>query len=329
MINFKFDDKTDIERKLLDNYANQENPEETIRDLARYNHHILGMKKEDNYDAILAYMKKNCRDFYEEQYFKTIYRNIASAKKYKFRNVAPVKITQAEIDKIIGQNDIRKEKIAFTLLAVAKYYNNVSPDNNNRMYMSMSDLFKLARVAIPSKERATYLSFAYENDILVEHTFVGTNLKIVGFVNDNSETVIELNEADYKELAYAYLNYKNGGYKHCKNCGRLFKMRKYANKQLYCRECGRKEGTSEFECIKCIDCGVEVIINKFDTKTCRCEDCQKNADYAPIGEKIKVCANCSMEFVASSKSKTDLCEKCYTMHRRRRKTEVMSDLRNK
>ena len=109
MINFKFDDKVDIERKLLDNYANHENPEETIRELARYNHHILGMKKEDNYDAILAYMSKNCKDFYEEKYFSAIYRNIASAKKYKFRNVAPVVITRSELDKITSLNDIRKE----------------------------------------------------------------------------------------------------------------------------------------------------------------------------------------------------------------------------
>ena len=58
MLNFKFNDKADIESKLLSGYANQDNSEETIRDLARYNHHILGMKKEDNYDAILNYMTK-------------------------------------------------------------------------------------------------------------------------------------------------------------------------------------------------------------------------------------------------------------------------------
>ena len=211
MINFKFNDKADIERKIEAAYANYENPEETIRDLARYNHHVAGMKKEDNYDAILAYMSRNCRDFYEEKYFKIIYRNIASAKKYKFRNVSSVVITQAEIDRITALQDIRKEKIAFVLLAAAKYYNNVSADNNNRMYMSISDLFKLARVSIPCKERAGYLHFAYEEGILVEHTFVGTNLKIVGFVDDTSEPVMILGEDDYKELAYTYLNYK-----HCK-----------------------------------------------------------------------------------------------------------------
>lgn len=273
MINFKFDDRKDIENKILVGYVNQDNPEDTIRDLARYNHHVLEMNKEDNYDAILSYMAKNCSDFYEEKYFKIIYRNIASAKKYKFRSVDPVVITQSEMDKIAGLNDIRKEKIAFVLLAIAKYYNNVSPDNNNRMYISISDLFKLARVSIPCKERAGYLHFAYQEGILVEHMFVGTNLKIVGFVDNDSETVIKLGEDDYKELAYSYLNYKSGGYKHCKGCGKLFKMHKNSPGRLYCKECGQKEETSEFKFIKCIDCEIDFAVNKYDTETCRCEDC--------------------------------------------------------
>lgn len=278
MINFKFDDKKDIENKIHSGYVNQEDPEETIRDLARYNHHVLQMKKEDNYDAILAYMAKNCSDFYEEKYFKIIYRNISSAKKYKFRSVSPVKITQTEMNKIVGLNDIRKEKIAFVLLAVAKYYNNVSSDNNNRMYMSMSDLFKLARVAIPCKERAGYLHFAYQEGLLVEHTLVGTNLKVVGFVDDDSGTVIELGEDDYKELAYAYLNYKNGGYKHCKGCGKLFKMHKNSPGRLYCKECGQKEETNRLKAMKCINCGTDFFVDSRNMTKCRCDECQYEAD---------------------------------------------------
>lgn len=274
MINFKFNDKNDIENKIHSNYVNQENPEETIRDLARYNYHVLQMKKEDNYDAIMTYMVKNCSDFYEEKYFKIVYRNIASAKKYKFRNVSSVKITKSEIEKITKLNDIRKEKIAFVLLAVAKYYNSISSDNNNRMYMSISDLFKLARVAIPCKERAGYLHFAYQEGILVEHTFVGTNLKVVGVIDDDSEVIMELSEVDYKELAYTYLNYKNGGYRHCRGCGRLFKVYKKSHTQLYCKECGQKEEVSEFKIRKC-ECGTEFVVNKFNTESYMCEECYK------------------------------------------------------
>ena len=287
MVNFKFNDKADIERKLLDKYVNHENPEETIRELARYNCHILGMKKEDNYDAILAYMSQNCRDFYEEKYFSIIYRNIDSAKKYKFRNVAPIVITRSEIKKIISLNDIRKEKLAFVLLAVAKYYNNVTVGNNNRMYMSTSDLFKLARVAIPSRERAGYLHFAYEDGVLVEHTFVGTNLKIVGFVDDASDVVMTLGEDDYKELAYTYLNYKNGGYKHCKACGKLFKMHKSEPGRLYCKECGQKGEINRFKAMKCIDCGEDFFVDSRNMTKCRCDECQYEVDKENTRKRVQ------------------------------------------
>jgi ribosomal protein L20A (L18A) len=287
MINFKFDDRKDIENKISNNYVNQENPEDTIRDLARYNHHVLAMKKEDNYDAILDYMTKNCNDFYEEKYFKIIYRNIASSKKYKFRSVNTVKITRTEIEKISGLNNIRKEKIAFVLLAVAKYYNNVSSDNNNRMYISMTDLFKLSRVAIPCKERASYLHFAYEEGILVEHMCVGTNLKIVGFVDDSSEVVMELGEDDYKELAYAYLNYKNGGYKHCKNCGKLFKMHKSAPGRLYCKECGQKEESNRFKIMQCVDCGEDFVVDTRNMNKSRCNACQYEVDKEKTRQRVQ------------------------------------------
>lgn len=276
MINFKFNDKTDIEYKISNNYVNKENPEETIRDLARYNYHVLGLKKEDNYDAILKYMNENCIDFYEEKYFRIIYRNITSAKKYKFRNVSPVCITKNEIERIMALNDIKKEKIAFVLLAVAKYYNNVSDDNNNRMYISISDLFKLARVSIPCKERALFLHFAYEEGLLEEHMLVGTNLKIVGFIDNNSDVVIELYEDDYKELAYTYLNYKAGGYKRCKKCGRLFKMHKSAPGRLYCKECGQQEEVNKFKALKCMDCGEDIVVDVRNTTKCRCDECQRH-----------------------------------------------------
>lgn len=287
MINFKFDDRTDIENKISNNCVNQENLEDTIRDLARYNYHVLDMKKEDNYDAILAYMTKNCNDFYEEKYFKIIYRNIASAKKYKFRSVDTVKITRTEIEKIIGLNNIRKEKIAFVLLAIAKYYNNVSSDNNNRMYISMTDLFKLSRVAIPCKERAEYLHFAYQEGILVEHMCVGTNLKIVGFVDDTSEAIMELGEDDYKELAYAYLNYKNGGYKHCKCCGKLFKMHKSAPGRLYCKECGQKEESNRFKIMQCIDCGEDFMVDTRNMNKSRCNTCQYEVNKEKTRQRVQ------------------------------------------
>jgi hypothetical protein len=93
-------------------------------------------------------------------------------------------------------------------------------------------------------------------------------------VDDNSETVLELGEDDYKELAYTYLNYKGGGYKHCKNCGKLFKMQKNAPGRLYCKECGQKEESDRFKVIQCIDCGEDFMVDTRNMNKCRCDSCQ-------------------------------------------------------
>jgi hypothetical protein len=104
--------------------------------------------------------------------------------------------------------------------------------------------------------------------------FVGTNLKIVSFVEDEADAVMTLGEDDYKELAYTYLNYKSGGYKRCKHCGRLFKMHKSSPGRLYCKECAPSYETAGFKKMKCIDCGADFVVDSRNTNKCRCDSCQ-------------------------------------------------------
>jgi len=68
----------------------------------------------------------------------------------------------------------------------------------------------------------------------------------------------------------------------CQNCGKEFaysSIGKNAHKQKYCKECaaivGHGKNILEEKIIECMDCGIEVKISKYDNKTCRCFDCQK------------------------------------------------------
>ena len=83
-----------------------------------------------------------------------------------------------------------------------------------------------------------------------------------------------LSENNYKELAFTYMNWKYGGYKECCGCGRLFKPKGNAQ---YCKSCTKENNTPRDRFIKCIDCGEIVEISEFDSKTCRCLDCQDKA----------------------------------------------------
>ena len=128
--------------------------------------------------------------------------------------------------------------------------------------------------------------------------------KRIDYISDdeNDHVMLELDESSYYELAFTYLNWKNGGgYKKCKNCGKLFKVRgsvigknintdEQSNNSLYCRTCVPKyeskykdkdEYTLDYEPKKiiCVDCGEVVYINNYKNNTTyRCEYCQHEAN---------------------------------------------------
>ena len=122
--------------------------------------------------------------------------------------------------------------------------------------------------------------------------------KRIDYISDdeNDPIVLELDESNYYELAYTYLNWKNnGGYKKCKKCGRLFrvstspaKKSKQSNNEKGCKsqlcwDCvikyepqykGKNVMADDYEpkMIPCVDCGELVLIENYkDTETCRCE----------------------------------------------------------
>lgn len=79
----------------------------------------------------------------------------------------------------------------------------------------------------------------------------------------------------------------------------------------------------------CEDCG-RLITNVTKNKK-YCDDCAKLRKYKPKITKIVICEECKKEFETSAKNNktTYLCEECYKVHRRIKKTETMRKLREK
>ena len=326
MKEYVFDEIGMLSKMVDEGMVDDVNINRTIKKLARYAY-INNMNNDESYDFIVNYMNKNCKDFSEVGSFDDINGCIKDAPKAALKNITQVVITKTELDIIVSLNDIREEKLAFVLLADAKYDNACKNKKLNLSFLTNSDLFRFARVTMPIKERDLFLHFLYENQLVeVNINPMATGKRLLYVSENDSDVGIVLTENNYKELAFTYLNWKNGGYKECKNCGRLFRAKKNAQ---YCKKCAPKYEKIEYKTIKCTDCGVEVWISSKDNKAYRCEDCQRKSDYIQTGDQVKVCVNCKTEFIASSKSKTDLCKKCYEIYRRQRKTDVMNMLRKK
>lgn len=276
MREYIFNEKQHIENQIDQKYVNENNPTYTIKNLARYNHYILGLNKTENYNAIHEYMKANCSIYTEVGYNKAINSCIRDVKKRPFANIDNIIITTQELEQIKQLNDDRKEKLAFVLLADAKYCNKLNNINANVAWVTTSDLYKLARVTMPYADRAMFLSFLYDEqfvEINCNPKFTGYNLLYVS--KDQHDVGITLTELNYKELAFTYMNWKYGGYKECAECGRLIKIRK--NTQ-YCKECSKKYVPSESKIVTCVDCGKEFGVSAKASKTYRCEECQHEKD---------------------------------------------------
>lgn len=280
-MNFLFNEKSAIENMINMKVVDNDNIFVTIKDLARYNYFVYNMDKDNNYKSILKYLQKNGQNINEENVYNIIDLCVQRAKKHPFKQVSEVHITKNELQFIKNLNDIKQEKIAFVLLASAKYYDVVRDTQKNTAYMRNSDICKLARITIPAKDRDVFMQFAYDKMVLLRHSRAASIEKTVGFISndENDKVVLKLKENDFKDLAYTYLAYKTPHkFRRCVVCNCW--MKKDSKDRRLCKECSTKE-EKEKSLIKekqCIDCGKSVYVSIFDSKTVRCEDCQSKVD---------------------------------------------------
>lgn len=257
-------------------------PMKKIGYISRYNFHVLKKNDKENYDSVVSWMSLHQKNFEESSYSNAISRAIQYAKKHPFYVVEGVNITKNELQTVKSLDDIRKEKILFVLLCMAKFQMLAFGYTDGLVKYNITELCKMARVSISADEREYIL-----HDILVKGLIScpkknDTNCLFINFIEENGENEFCLSEIDYQELAYRYLKWKNkSGFRRCITCGRLF-LSKYPSKK--CKICNE---TDEIDYIWCVDCGKEVKVNQHATETCRCEECKKKHEKILKSEQNK------------------------------------------
>lgn len=272
---FNFNEKSRIYSIIDDKNVDGIGINQAIWNAAIYYTQLNPVDKKDVFWKIVDFMRENYDGFMYQGYITTINKDINKAYKYRIKDVNTVNITKNEMDKILSLKDIKKQKIAFVILALAKYQNAESQRTNDTFYAKTSEIFKLARVSVPAKDRDLFFGFVYKEGILKQNFSIGYNALTAAFVDhDEKEVALTLDEYDYLELAYAFLNYKNGGYKRCETCGRWFKAK--SNSAKYCSIHRQDYDLSSDVEIECIECGKRFLVNPLATETCRCEQCKQN-----------------------------------------------------
>lgn len=238
-----FDERRDLVSYVTSEIIEEDHIGRTIYKRARYNYFVKNLTDKKNYNDIINFITTHSTmgltDF---DIYEFVHKAIGSAKKTGLKQVEHIYITQSELDFIVHLNDIKLEKLAFVLLALAKYHNEVSGEDNDVVYIKLSEIKNMARISMSRVDFEYFYANLYDYGVLKHNTSPTSTIQIVNFVShDENDTIaFELNEVDYLELAYTYLSWKHNGvgYARCTVCNRMMKQSK-TKPRKYCEECAK------------------------------------------------------------------------------------------
>lgn len=240
----RFDERRDLIAYAESGILEEEHIGSTIYKRAKYNYFIKNMTDKKNYNDIISFVTNNSElGLTDLELYVLVQKIIKSVKKSSLKLAEHIYITQSELDFISNLNDIKLEKIAFVVLCLAKYHNEVSEEADNCIYFKLNEIKNMSRINMGKVDFEYFYNKLYEVGALQENNSPTSTIQIVNFVSTSPEdpVVIELQEVDYLELAYVYLSWKNNGcgYARCEKCNRLMRQGK-TKPRKYCEECAKE-----------------------------------------------------------------------------------------
>lgn len=244
-------------------------PSSTLNLLARY-YREVGKNSDEIKELLSDFLRRCLKDKYKEsKWINSIFYQVVKSKKYTLKKVDNVTVTKSEMEIIQSVKGKSRQKVLFTLLVLAKYYNSVSEKNNNWTNIEYKKIFKLANVQLSIQNQALLINDLYNYGFVNVSRNVGKPNIQVNFINYESDIVLTITQL--KDLGKEYLLFCGEDYIRCQKCGSIIKN--YKNNNKYCKVCGKYQPI-ETRTIICVDCGKEFKINS-SSRRIRCDNCHR------------------------------------------------------
>lgn len=162
-----------------------------------------------------------------------------------------------------------QRKLMFTLLVLAKYFNEKNENNNSWTNLPTREIFKKADVKTSIKKQDSMLHELYSLGF-VEFPKNAINLNIRVKIISDGETICTVGNLD--TVGLCYLQFCGENIKQCPSCGKLFRVS--LKRQKYCKDCSVYIPMPTKKII-CVDCGKEFEVDGIVKNKIRCSNCYK------------------------------------------------------
>lgn len=244
----------------------------TLSILAKYYYHCFGYRKAKITELLTDFMEKYYPryDCNKAMWNESIEKIAKNAGKYTLFEIDGVWITEAELETITNIHNKVLERLAFTLLCLAKLGNMKNPKNSGWVNNDAKEVFSLARISCSVANRYERLGELHSLSLLEFPRRIDNLSCRVTYINDDSKKKLFI--SDFRELGYEYLKYKGENFIRCGECGILIRNNKTGTKK-YCQECSGYQ-CKDTKTKVCIDCGAEFEVPGNNKRTVRCVECQ-------------------------------------------------------
>lgn len=162
---------------------------------------------------------------------------VKRASKTEAVKIEKIVVTKPEIEKISALEGAMRQRLAFTLLVLSKYWNMVNGNpESNWVNSSDPDVAQMANIELTVKRRCRLYHDLYEAGLIRFSKKVNnTNVQVL-FAEDGDPA---LEVRDLRNLGNQYMLYMGGPYFVCQNCGITERCNnvKRRTRQKYCKRC--------------------------------------------------------------------------------------------
>ena len=166
----------------------------------------------------------------------TLDRVVKSVDKYPLIRVDGVDVTDTELAKIEILEGQQIRRLAFTLLCVAKYWDQVSDRNHQWVNSTDREIMKMANINTSIRRQSEMFSILRDCE-MIRFSKKVDNLNVRVVFMSGGDTAIHIH--DFRNLGYQYMKLYGGQFFECVNCGLTVKMRDSSRgrPQKYCPSC--------------------------------------------------------------------------------------------